>query len=91
MMSGREKAPTLGQGIVILLPLACYPVIDFVFRIANGIVAPDLSAEFYLNAADLGLVSSVFFIAFSSCTHPLPSRTVFIPWNAVSFASPSLL
>ena len=41
-MSGRERAPTLGQGIVILVPLACYPVIDFVFRIANGIVAPEL-------------------------------------------------
>ena len=71
MMSGRERAPTLGQGIVILLPLACYPVIDFVFRIANGIVAPDLSAEFSLDAADLGLVSSAFFIAFGLAQLPL--------------------
>jgi len=71
MMSGREKAPTLGQGIVILLPLACYPVIDFVFRIANGIVAPNLTAEFSLDAADLGLVSSVFFIAFGLAQLPL--------------------
>ena len=70
-MSGRERAPTLGQGIVILVPLACYPVIDFVFRIANGIVAPDLSGEFSLDAADLGLVSSVLFIAFGLAQLPL--------------------
>ena len=71
MMLGREKAPTLGQGIVILLPLACYPVIDFVFRISNGIIAPDLSAEFALDAADLGLISSVFFIAFGLAQLPI--------------------
>ena len=71
MISGLEWAPTLGQGIVILVPLASYPLIDFVFCIANGIVAPDLSGEFSLDAADLGQVSSVFFIAFGLAQLPL--------------------
>ena len=70
MISGLERAPTLGQDIVILVPLASYPLIDFVFCIANGIVAPDLSGEFSLDAADLGQVSSVFFIAFGLAQLP---------------------
>ncbi len=56
---------------MILVPLACYRVIDFVFRIANGIVAPHLTGEFSLDATDLGLVSSFFFVAFGFAQLPL--------------------
>ncbi len=63
--------PTVRQRILILVPFALYPVIDFIFRIAYGLIAPDLSAEFSLNAAQLGLISSVFFIAFGLSQLPL--------------------
>ena len=41
------------QGLIFLSPLILYPVIDFVFRIANGLIAPDLRSSFSLNAAEL--------------------------------------
>ena len=71
MNSPKTGGPTLRRGMLILVPFAFYPVIDFIFRIANGLIAPDLSAEFSLNAAQLGLISSVFFIAFGLSQLPL--------------------
>ena len=59
------------QGLIFLSPLILYPVIDFVFRIANGLIAPDLRSSFNLNAAELGFVSSTFFIAFGLSQLPL--------------------
>lgn len=70
-MSAEQQRPTIWRSIFILLPLVLYPVVDFILRIANGIIAPSLSTEFSLNAADLGLVSSVFFIAFGLSQLPL--------------------
>ncbi len=71
MASDDGKAPTLSTGLPILLPFLLYPAIDFVFRIATGLIAPDLSREFTLSAAELGLVSSVFFFAFGLAQLPL--------------------
>jgi len=71
MPSGDDTAPSVRQGLFILSPLVLYPVVDFIFRIANGLIAPDLRSEFDLNAAELGFVSSIFFIAFGLSQLPL--------------------
>ena len=51
MRSEGDTMPSLGRGLFILSPLVLYPVVDFIFRIANGLIAPDLPSEFDLNAA----------------------------------------
>ncbi|NJO06763.1 MAG: MFS transporter [Chloroflexaceae bacterium] len=45
--------------------------LSYFFRSANAIIAPDLSRELSLNAADLGLMTSVFFGAFALAQIPL--------------------
>ena len=59
MRSEGDTMPSLGRGLFILSPLVLYPVVDFIFRIANGLIAPDLRSEFDLNAADLGFKVTV--------------------------------
>jgi len=66
-----NETQSVRQGLIILSPLILYPVIDFVFRIANGIIAPDIRSSFNLNAAELGFVSSTFFVAFGLSQLPL--------------------
>ena len=51
MRSEGDTMPSLGWDLFILSPLLLYPVVDFIFRIANGLIAPDLPSEFDLNAA----------------------------------------
>ena len=71
MRSEGDTMPSLGWDLFILSPLLLYPVVDFIFRIANGLIAPDLRSEFDLNAAVLGFISSVFFVAFGLSQLPL--------------------
>ena len=66
-----SRTQSVRQSLFILSPIILYPVIDFVFRIANGLIAPDLRTSFNLNAAELGFVSSTFFIAFGLSQLPL--------------------
>lgn len=63
--------PSLGRGLFILSPFVLYPVVDFIFGIVNRLIAPDLQSEFDLNAAELGLISSNFFVAFGLSQLPL--------------------
>ena len=71
MRSEGDTMPSLGRDLFILSPLVLYQVVDFIFRIANGLIAPDLPSEFDLNAAALGFISSVFFVAFGLSQLPL--------------------
>lgn len=45
--------------------------LSYFFRSANAVIAPDLSRELSLNAADLGLMTSLFFAAFALVQIPL--------------------
>ena len=40
MRSEGDTMPSLGRGLFILSPLVLYPVVDFIFRIAKGLIAP---------------------------------------------------
>jgi predicted MFS family arabinose efflux permease len=46
-------------------------VLSYFFRSANAVIAEDLSRELSLSAAQLGFMTSVFFIAFASAQLPL--------------------
>ena len=71
MRSEGDTMPSLGRGLFILSPFVLYPVVDFIFGIVNRLIAPDLQSEFDLNAAELGLISSNFFVAFGLSQLPL--------------------
>lgn len=61
-MPGRFK-------VFILFTLAYF--LSYFYRSANAVIAPDLSAEMGLNAAQLGLMTSLFFAAFALAQIPL--------------------
>jgi predicted MFS family arabinose efflux permease len=55
----------------LILPFAGGYFISYLFRTANAVVGPVLSGELALGAADLGLLTSAYFIAFGSTQLPL--------------------
>jgi MFS family permease len=55
----------------VLLPFAAGYFLSYVFRTINALIAADLTAEFGLGAADLGLLTSVYFLVFAAVQLPL--------------------
>jgi predicted MFS family arabinose efflux permease len=56
---------------LILLPFMLTPVVSFLFRLANAMIAPELVAEFGLTPGDLGLVTAAFFVGFGAVQLPM--------------------
>ena len=60
-----------GRSLLILVPfLLCSPL-DYTLRINNALIAPALVDEFGLGPAELGFVTSAFFVAFALAQLPL--------------------
>lgn len=57
--------------IRLFLPFAGAYFLSYHFRTANAVIGPVLSAELSLGAADLGLLTSTYFIAFGATQIPL--------------------
>ncbi|HZP98247.1 MAG TPA: MFS transporter [Reyranella sp.] len=55
----------------VLLPFAAGYYLSYVFRTINALIAGDLTAELHVNAADLGLLTSVYFLVFAAVQLPL--------------------
>lgn len=55
----------------LFLPFACAYFLSYLYRTVNAVVGPVLSTELSLGAADLGLLTSTYFIAFGSTQLPL--------------------
>jgi MFS family permease len=55
----------------LFLPFAGAYFISYLYRTANAVVGPVLSSELSLGAADLGLLTSAYFIAFAASQIPL--------------------
>lgn len=56
---------------LLLLPFLLTPIVSFQFRMLNATIAPDLVAEFGLGPAELGLITSAFFIGFAAAQLPM--------------------
>ena len=56
---------------VVFLPFAGGYFLSYLFRSINAVIAPQLTAELGLTAADLGLLTSCYFLAFASFQLPL--------------------
>ena len=57
--------------IRLFLPFAAAYFLSYHFRTANAVIGPVLSEEMFLGAADLGLLTSAYFLAFGAAQLPL--------------------
>ncbi len=56
---------------VVFLPYAAGYFLSYLLRSINAVIAADLTAEFHLGAADLGLLTAVYFLTFAVAQLPL--------------------
>ena len=57
--------------VLVLLPFAAGYYLSYVFRTINALIAGTLTRELSLTAADLGLLTSVYFLAMAAVQLPL--------------------
>jgi predicted MFS family arabinose efflux permease len=66
-----DTCPSPGQPegsrllFAILGPFACGYFLSYLLRNVNAVIAPDLTRTFSLNASELGLLTSVYFLTFA--------------------------
>lgn len=76
MGAPRAAAPTRAEALPlrtiasVWLPFASAYFLSYGLRNVNAVLAPELTAEFALSAADLGLLTSAYYIAFSLAQLP---------------------
>jgi MFS family permease len=58
-------ASGLGKFVTIVLPFAAGYFLSYLFRTINALLAPVLAASFDLKAAQLGLMTAVYFLSFA--------------------------
>jgi MFS family permease len=56
--------------VCVLLPFAAGYYLSYLFRSINALIAGDLTAELGLGAADIGLLTSVYFLVFAAVVLP---------------------
>lgn len=62
---------TVPLALRVLAPFALAYFMSLFFRSVNAVIAPDLVGEFNLSAADLGLLTSAYFLTFALFQIPL--------------------
>jgi MFS family permease len=62
---------TLRAVLTVFLPFAGGYYLSYVYRQVNAVIAEDLRADVGLSAADLGLLTSAYFVAFAAFQLPL--------------------
>ncbi|MHB8773345.1 MAG: MFS transporter [Syntrophales bacterium] len=67
--SGAVPAPSpperLGLLAAVIGPFACGYFLSYLLRNVNAVISPDLVRIFHLDASDLGLLTSVYFLTFA--------------------------
>ena len=61
------SAPPEGRGLLLAVigPFACGYFLSYLLRNVNAVISPDLVRIFHLDASDLGLLTSVYFLTFA--------------------------
>jgi predicted MFS family arabinose efflux permease len=62
---------SVSQKLCVFLPFALGYFLSYLFRVVNAVIAPDLTADLALNPAQLGLLTSAYFITFAAFQLPL--------------------
>ena len=57
--------------LVVFLPFATGFFLSFLFRNVNAVISKDIAGTFSLTSAELGLLTSAYFIAFATTQIPL--------------------
>jgi predicted MFS family arabinose efflux permease len=56
---------------MVFLPLACGYLIAYIFRTINGSISDELIRQFSLDAGSLGLLTSIYFLAYTMSAIPI--------------------
>lgn len=70
-MSNIDQRLSIGFLLRIFAPFAAGYFLSYLFRVVNTIIASDLSGDLSLNANQLGMLTSVYLIAFAATQLPL--------------------
>ena len=68
--SGPTPSPWM-LGLRVFLPFAAGYFLSYLYRTINAVLAPELVADLHLDAAALGLLTSVYFLTFAAFQLPL--------------------
>ncbi|MEW5865050.1 MAG: MFS transporter [Pseudomonadota bacterium] len=71
MKSASDDALAVKLVALVFVPFAAGFFLSILLRYVNAVIARDLAAEFALSAADLGLLTSVYFLVFAAFQVPL--------------------
>ncbi|MBI5578779.1 MAG: MFS transporter, partial [Deltaproteobacteria bacterium] len=61
----------LSAALRVLIPFALAYFLSYLFRVVNAIIAPNLAADLDIGPADLGLLTSAYFVSFAAFQLPL--------------------
>ena len=71
-MTADRPAPTGFKVILIVfLPFGCGYYLSYLFRTVNAVISENLTNELEIGPANLGLLTSIYLIAFASSQYPL--------------------
>ena len=71
MQQRPDQEPPLSVILRVFLPFAFGYFLSYIYRVVNAVIAPDLVAEMGLEASDLGLLTSTYFLSFAAFQIPL--------------------
>ncbi|MSP82059.1 MAG: MFS transporter [Alphaproteobacteria bacterium] len=71
MPAPSEKSPSVATILWVFVPFASAYFLSYVFRTVNAVIAPDLVRDIGLDAEDLGLLTSAYFLTFALFQLPL--------------------
>ncbi len=66
-----HPSPPWNIALRVFLPFASGYFLSYLFRVVNAVIAPDLVTDLKIDPAQLGLLTSIYFIAFASSQLPL--------------------
>ena len=59
------------KSLQVFIPFACGYFLSYLYRVVNAVIAPDLVADIGVGPAQLGLLTSAYFISFAAFQLPL--------------------
>jgi predicted MFS family arabinose efflux permease len=71
MKAAIPRPPPLATRLRVLVPFALAYFLSYLFRVVNAVIAPDLAADLRIGPADLGLLTSAYFVSFAAFQLPL--------------------
>ena len=61
----------LANQLRVFIPFACGYFLSYLYRVVNAVLAPDLVADLGIGPAELGLLTSTYFLTFAAFQLPL--------------------